>query len=788
MTFKIDAIRYVSGGCAGFRIVRQPMAMNVRLGLIYGFAWACLPTGGLSAQESDNRNTADAPETGIVVTADRLRGQLDVEQAPIIELNETDIEAVGATSVAELLEAISPQTGSARGRGGDGRPVYLVNGLRIGSFRELRSYPPEAVAKVEVLPEEVAQRFGFPPDRRVVNMILKDDFSSREIELELESPDSGGYWRNEQEFTLLNINDGARFNLNLEASDVSLLTEAERGIIQPDGAALPGDADPGQFRSLIADSVQFEGSANWAKALIESGTSLGLNATAEYEKRFELSGIQDAVTLDPIERRTEIQTFSTSGSLSRAIGRWQLTATADGTLQDTKVKSERAESAITDISNSDTITLDSKATLRGALARLPAGDMSATVNVDVDWKQIDSDDTRTASDTQITRRRLASALSVVVPVAERGGAWGAIGALSANFSAGYEDLSDFGTLFDWTAGLTWKPARNLTLTATRIVEEASPSLTQLGAARVVSPNVPTFDFLRGETVLATIISGGNPDLLAENQRDWKISANWELPFWDRTRFSAEYIRNRSSDVTRGFPTLTDEIEAAFPDRVFRDGMGQLLALDSRPLTFAETRAERLVFGLTTRGSFGQARPDASRAGRGSQRAGIPRFGRRGRDGRGRYFVNLTHTVELDNSIMIASGLPRLDVLDGEGGGGTPRHTASLEAGMFRNGWGIRMSGRYIGNAKINGGDVQGANDLKFNDLAKFDMRVFTNLGRILNKEEGFIKNFRVSLRMDNIFDAQRRVTDENGNVPLSYQPDLIDPTGRYLGIDLRKMF
>ena len=30
--------------------------------------------------------------------------------------------------------------------------------------------------------------------------------------------------------------------------------------------------------------------------------------------------------------------------------------------------------------------------------------------------------------------------------------------------------------------------------------------------------------------------------------------------------------------------------------------------------------------------------------------------------------------------------------------------------------------------------------------------------------------------------------DSNGDTPLAYQPFLVDPVGRYLGIDLRKMF
>ena len=43
----------------------------------------------------------------------------------------------------ELLEALAPQIGSARGREAGGRPVMLLNGRRISSFRELRDIPPE---------------------------------------------------------------------------------------------------------------------------------------------------------------------------------------------------------------------------------------------------------------------------------------------------------------------------------------------------------------------------------------------------------------------------------------------------------------------------------------------------------------------------------------------------------------------------------------------------------------------------------------------------------------------
>ena len=142
-------------------------------------------------------------------------------------------------------------------------------------------------------------------------------------------------------------------------------------------------------------------------------------------------------------------------------------------------------------------------------------------------------------------------------------------------------------------------------------------------------------------------------------------------------------------------------------------------------------------------------------------------------------------------MLIAPGVPVLDQLDGDATGafGQSRHSTRLEAGLFGKGIGFRLSGRYTGKARLNGSGLPGSTDLTFGDLTTFDLRVFGNLAEILNKPDSkLLKNLRVSLRADNIFDAQRDVRDQNGDTPINYQPFLIDPTGRYLGIDIRKLF
>jgi hypothetical protein len=45
----------------------------------------------------------------------------------------------------------------------------------------------------------------------------------------------------------------------------------------------------------------------------------------------------------------------------------------------------------------------------------------------------------------------------------------------------------------------------------------------------------------------------------------------------------------------------------------------------------------------------------------------------------------------------------------------------------------------------------------------------------------------VQLRVDNIFNARPKVHDAAGNVPLGYQPGLLDPLGRTIMISFRKL-
>lgn len=809
-----------------------------------------------AAQEADPVST-ERHGSEILVVAEKIRGQVESPAPPIAVLDEKDIQALGATTLADVLVQLAPQTGSGRGRV-SGPPVILINGQRIGNFREMRNFPQEAIRRIEILPEEVALRFGFPANTRVVNMILKNNFASKTIEVEAGVPTRGGFWNYDGEATALRIKGPQRFSVTAKIDDTSELTEAERGVVQTAGSVptVATDPNPADFRSLIADSRELGLNFSLARGLGKDGLggnySVNGNVTRNDSRRY--SGL-DVVTLrapsgatairtlaDPLERTTRTTTAQGGGALNTRLGAWQVSATLDGTHAESRTYIDRRANtaalvsaaaagtlpvtgALPAVANagfdtalSNTESLTSLVTLIGRPARLPGGEVTATLRAGYAWSDIVSSDTRSAAGAVNLRRGdLNGAINAGVPITSRRENFGAgLGDLSANFSAGWNHLSDFGSVVDWSAGLTWSPLKfeKLSLTASYLVNEIAPGLAQLGNPQTVTFNVPVFDLVRGETVLATVVGGGNPALRKERQRDLKLGANWQLPILQNSSLVVEYFRNRSDNVTAGFPLLTPEIEAAFPGRVTRDASGRLVSVDQRPVTFAEQNASRLRWGFNLSGQIGKApggggfmgmmgggggpprgagapaggpRPPGGNASRGGGGGGGMMAMMGGGRGPGRWSLGVFHTVQFDSSVLIAPGVAQLDLLNGDSlsSSGSPRHTIEFNGGLFKNGFGTFFNGTWTGPSQLTG-----VTNLRFGSVTKVNINFFAGLGQQqkLVKKVPFFKGSMLSLRFENLFDSRQRVTDGSGAVPISYQPDLIDPRGRVAKIEFRKMF
>ena len=99
---------------------------------------------------------------------------------------------------------------AARAGAVGGRPIVLLNGLRISGFREIRDLPPEAIERMEILPEEVALKYGYAADQRVVNIVLRRRFNSTNVELRGRAATDGGYVNGRGEAGRLIIADGTQ--------------------------------------------------------------------------------------------------------------------------------------------------------------------------------------------------------------------------------------------------------------------------------------------------------------------------------------------------------------------------------------------------------------------------------------------------------------------------------------------------------------------------------------------------------------------------------------------------
>jgi len=556
----------------------------------------------------------------IVVVATRIPGQVDTDVPPVLELDEAEVAAYGATSIADLVNQLAPQTGSGRGRGG--RPVFLINGQRVSNFREMGRFPPEAIRKVEVLPEEVALKFGYPPDARVINFILKDNFASRELELEYGQPTDGGTSTAGAEASLLTINGARRFNAGVDYQRTSPLTEGERDIVQT--IATPPEVtaaglDPADFRTLVARRESVTANATMTQGLGEMGSGGQLTVNGEVSRAVtnSLSGI-DPVDLEAIERRTETDSYSLGGGYNRSLGSWLFSTTLDAVRTDTDSSLDLRTGAGADRALSRTWTADLKSTLAGSPFTLPGGEANLTLDAGYKWNKIESEDTRSGGpELSLDRSRARAGANLSLPLTStREGFLDAIGDLSLNLGGGLDHLSDFGTLTDWNAGLNWRPTERLALQGSYVQREVAPGLSQLGNPQIVDVNVPVFDFTTSDTVLATVTTGGNPNLLAETQRDLKVSASYDLDLFDRANVIVEYFRNKSNDTTENFPLLTPTVEAAFPGRVTRAADGTLLALDRRPVTFAERNSSRIRYGFNLFGKVGKPVPQSETSGGG----------------------------------------------------------------------------------------------------------------------------------------------------------------------------
>ncbi|WP_404369439.1 TonB-dependent receptor [Sphingomonas sp. MMS24-J45] len=748
-------------------------------------------------------SAGDASSDDIVVAAEKPRGSVLANIPPERSFSQLDIRAFGADNIGALLDAVSAQTSSNRGRG-DSPPVTLLNGRRISDFSEIARIPSEAIERMEIFPEELALKYGYRPDQKVVNVVTFQRYRSKIGQIASLIPAEGGRASGVANADLLTINGDTRLSLGATYSRSDALLESERDVRQVDDVA-----GLGQFRTLLPETEQF-GLNGVISGPVLNEVSASLNGRVDVNHSESLLGLG---INGPLRRNSDRTVGHLGSTINGRIGRWQWTGTATYDHTASTVRTDAGDgSDRRALAQSTDRLAKADFVLSGPIASLPVGPLSTSIRLGADFRDFDS---RASFGTSIgradlSRQRGAAQVDVDLPIlSRREGKGSPLGNLSLNANGSVERLSDAGTLVSYGYGLTWSPVPAVNIVASATYEEGAPSLEQLGGPTLVTPNFRTFDFVRQEVVDIARISGGNPDL--PNDRRHLVRLGLDIHPLRKTdlSLSADYVSTRIDNPVAAFPVLTSQIEAAFPERFARNAQGRLEGIDGRPISFAQSKQQQIRWGINFTRPLGavpellrnarvkvyNSEADARRA---NPNAVFSRSDPSSALAQGaanltsRLFLSLYHNWYLEDSIALRNGLPTLDLLRGGAVdylGGRRRHQIEFQGGAFKRGLGARVTTTWLSGTHTRGfggpGDV-----LNFNDFATVNLNLFANLAERYAKGRapGWVKGMRATLGVTNLFNTRPRVRDSVGQTPLSYQPAYLDPIGRMLTFTLRKAF
>jgi iron complex outermembrane receptor protein len=197
------------------------------------YAQSAAPTPARTPVPSDPAAGDEVSVEEVVVSGQRPRGAVVGDIAPEQTFTAAEIRSFGVSSINDLLSEVSPETTSGRG----GAPVVLLNGRRISGPGELRDIPTEAIQRMEILPEEVALKYGYAANQKVVNIVLRRRFRATTTQAGVGGPTAGRQVTPAAEASLLRLDRNGRLNLGVKYQRSDRLLESDRDLAPAIGGA-----------------------------------------------------------------------------------------------------------------------------------------------------------------------------------------------------------------------------------------------------------------------------------------------------------------------------------------------------------------------------------------------------------------------------------------------------------------------------------------------------------------------------------------------------------------------
>jgi hypothetical protein len=242
---------------AGYRNVRALTAL-LTLPVLSAIGYpVCLSAqaGKIAASEQPDVQAGSGDgksEPADIVVTGRRYGEAKV--AAENEFDENQIAAQGADSIQDLLTRLAPFIG----KGGEA-PVILINGRPAGFDQSVLVYPAEALSRLAVLKPEAAARYGAPAGKRVVNLVLKQKFSSLTADTGVNWATRGGQRGGALSVGRTAISGDTRWNVQVRLARDSALLKSVRTIPRPagvfDGVGYVSGLDGGEIDHALSDAV-----------------------------------------------------------------------------------------------------------------------------------------------------------------------------------------------------------------------------------------------------------------------------------------------------------------------------------------------------------------------------------------------------------------------------------------------------------------------------------------------------------------------------------------------------
>jgi iron complex outermembrane receptor protein len=604
------------------------------------------PQAAASAPETDEE--VDQPIEEVVVEA-AVPGAVIGDIPPENRLNPAQIAAYGDSTINDLLNDIAQQTQSDQGRGGTA-PIILVNGKRVSGVNEVGDLPTESILRVDILPEEVALRYGYGAQQKVVNIILRRNFRAKLFDLTGSESTDGGGESDMADANYSRIHDNDRVNVVARVRTQELILESDRDVsstaetVSDPTGSIGNDSDArtlepasntyslnSVFSHTLSQTLQgsFNAMATYTTTRAKDGfpaaildvpantpyaledddamvdrylsnatlhqdantgtAHAGLTLNADLPDRWRLSFIG---TYDYSDALTETQRTYETTNLQTAINAGQVNPYGVLPLSLLGPLGRQDATAITNGGSGSFLA-------NGTLFEVPAGNVTSSLQFGANFSDLDATSTGQVS-TSSARTQGNEQISVDYPLTSRlNHILGFLGDTSVNVTGGLTQVSGYGDLSTVGYGLHWMPVTSLSFLATVNQDHQVPTLAQLDGPLVNTPNIRLYDYVLGQTDTVTQISGGNPDLKADDRHVFKLGSTWNAIDTTKTKlnFTASYIDSVTRNAIGSLTTATSAIEAAFPDEFDRNDDDELIEVDDRAVNFSQESRRDLRWGF-----------------------------------------------------------------------------------------------------------------------------------------------------------------------------------------------